>query len=205
MRTERRKMMAGKGLPSEYERLEYIENTSTAYINTGIDASHFDKVYCKVVRVAITGNWDTIWGTRIRNNNNARSLIVTSSDMFWFNHNTYDAVSAIPCVLGETYETLYENGKYTINGQAIIAADGNPRNTNPCYIFVGNSTLSNPPGTSGNFYAKAKIFDFKMYKGETMLLSLIPAKRKSDGVIGMYDLVGRKFYTSPNGVAFSGG
>ena len=44
-----------------------------------------------------------------------------------------------------------------------------------------------------------------MYKGETILLSLIPVKRKSDGVIGMYDLVGRKFYTSPNGVAFTGG
>ena len=33
----------------------------------------------------------------------------------------------------------------------------------------------------------------------------IPVKRKSDGMVGMYDLVEKKFYTSPNGVAFTGG
>lgn len=205
MRTNRRKLMASRELPSNYERLEYIENTSTAYINTGIDASHFDKVYCKMIRVAIVGEWDTIWGTRIRSYTEARSLIVTNTNRFWLNHGSYDKISTIPCVLGKMYETLYNNGTYTINGKTETVGSGNPQNTNPCYIFVGNSTLSNLPGSVGNYYVRAKIFDFKMYKGETILLSIIPVKRKSDGVIGMYDLVGRKFYTSPNGVAFTGG
>lgn len=205
MRTLRRRMMASRELPSNYERLEYIENTSTAYINTGIDASHFDKVYCKMIRVAIVGRWDTIWGTRITSYTEARSLIVTNTNKFWLNHGSYDNISTIPCVLGKMYETLYNNGTYTINGKTETVGSGNPQNTNPCYIFVGNSSLSNLPGSIGNYYVKAKIFDFKMYKGETILLSLIPVKRKSDGVIGMYDLVGRKFYTSPNGVAFTGG
>ena len=192
--------MASRELSSNYERLEYIENTSTAYINTGIDASHFDKVYCKMIRVDIVGRWDTIWGTRIRYNSETRCLIVTNSNRFWLNHGSYDGISTIPCVLGKMYETLYNNGTYTINGKTETVGSGNPQNTNPCYIFVGNTG-----GRPDNTYAKAKIFDFKMYKGETIVLSLIPAKRKSDGVIGMYDLVGRKFYTSPNGVAFTGG
>lgn len=200
MRTDRRKLMASRELPSNYERLEYIENTSKAYINTGIDASHFDKVYCKMIRVDIVGRWDTIWLTRNGNYTESSGLLVTNSNMFWFNHGSYDGISTIPCVLGKMYETLYNNGTYTINGKTETVGSGNPKNTHPCYIFVGNTG-----GRLDNTYTKAKIFDFKMYKGETIVLSLIPAKRKSDGVIGMYDLVGRKFYTSPNGVAFTGG
>ena len=201
MRTNRRKLMASRELlPSNYERLEYIENTSKAYINTGIGASHFDKVYCKMIIVDKVGRWDTIWGTRLGNYSNARCLYVYNGDMFWFNHGSYNRVSNIPCVFGKMYEILYNNGTYTINGKTETVVGGNPQSTNPCYIFVNNTG-----GKPDNTYIKAKIFDFKMYKGETIVLSLIPVRRKSDGVIGMYDLVGRKFYTSPNGVAFTGG
>lgn len=192
--------MSSRELPSNYERLEYIENTYTAYINTGIDASHFDKVYCKMMIVNIFKKWNTIFGSRNKGYTESRSLVVHDTNKFWFCHGTYDKISTIPCVSGKMYETLYNNGTYTINGKTETVGSGNPQNTNPCYIFVGNHNNS-PDGA----YAKAKIFYFKMYKGETIVLSLIPVKRKSDGVIGMYDLVGRKFYTSPNGEAFTGG
>ena len=50
-----------------------------------------------------------------------------------------------------------------------------------------------------NVYSLIITYDGKLVR------NFIPAKRKSDGVIGMYDLVGKKFYTSPNGEAFTGG
>lgn len=53
--------------------------------------------------------------------------------------------------------------------------------------------------------SKLRIYNFIYSSDGNRLVELIPCKRKSDGVIGMYDLVGRKFYTSPNGVAFIGG
>ena len=50
-----------------------------------------------------------------------------------------------------------------------------------------------------------RLYGSEIYQQNVLVCKLIPAKRKSDGVIGMYDLVGKKFYTSPNGEAFTGG
>lgn len=57
----------------------------------------------------------------------------------------------------------------------------------------------------GSYIAKGKIWLLNINDNGKPIRKFIPVKRKSDGVIGMYDLVGRKFYTSPNGVAFTGG
>ena len=42
MRTLRRRMIRQSSLPTSYERLEYIENTSTAYIDCGITLNKND-------------------------------------------------------------------------------------------------------------------------------------------------------------------
>lgn len=65
--------------------------------------------------------------------------------------------------------------------------------------FVGQKTIAFVQGYKG------KCYGVKISEGNQLVRHFIPVKRKSDGVIGMYELVGRKFYTSPNGVAFMGG
>lgn len=40
MRTNRRKMIRQSILPASYERLNYIENTSTAYIDCGLQPKY---------------------------------------------------------------------------------------------------------------------------------------------------------------------
>lgn len=50
-----------------------------------------------------------------------------------------------------------------------------------------------------------RLYENKIYQKDVLIRYFIPVKRKLDGMVGMYDLVGRKFYTSPNGVAFTGG
>ena len=63
MMINRRRVMDGKKglLPSGYTQLEYIENTSNAYIYTGIDLSVLD-------RMEVVFSW----------NNNAGGVIVCS-------------------------------------------------------------------------------------------------------------------------------
>lgn len=59
--------------------------------------------------------------------------------------------------------------------------------------------------TDGSSPAGGKVYFLKMKENGVLVRDFVPVKRNSDGAIGMYDLVGKKFYTSPNGVAFSGG
>ena len=52
---------------------------------------------------------------------------------------------------------------------------------------------------------KGKVWLLNINDNGKPIRKFIPVKRKSDGMVGMYDLVEKKFYTSPNGVAFTGG
>ena len=53
--------------------------------------------------------------------------------------------------------------------------------------------------------AKAKIYNVKSYKSSTLISDLYPCYRKSDNVIGMYDIVTDTFYTNAGTGTFSKG
>jgi len=56
-----------------------------------------------------------------------------------------------------------------------------------------------------SYNSYGNVYYFNIKENGKYIMKLIPVKRKSDGMIGMYDKVGGKFYTSPNGAKFSGG
>jgi hypothetical protein len=53
-------------------------------------------------------------------------------------------------------------------------------------------------------YCNAKLYYFKLFVNGTLVRDLVPYKNSSK-VVGMYDLVNKVFYTSPNGNAFVAG
>ena len=181
-------------LPTSYERLEYIENTSTAYIDCGLSPKYtFDY---EIKTNIVTGN--CIFGCKFYGDD-ARDF-----RFFWYKPTIHLDIGS---------SRIYLN---TPSGTKIIHVKfGN--------YFIEN--LINKEKETGvafdeNMYGAriSNLFLFQGYgseKGKVWLLNIndngkpirkfIPVKRKSDGMVGMYDLVEKKFYTSPNGVAFTGG
>lgn len=49
---------------------------------------------------------------------------------------------------------------------------------------------------SQDYYFKGKLYYAKIYADDKLVRHMIPCYRKSDGVVGMYDLVEDKFYTN---------
>ena len=49
---------------------------------------------------------------------------------------------------------------------------------------------------------KITIYAFKAYSGDSLVNNYIPAVRKSDNKVGVYDIASDEFITSPNGVDF---
>ena len=45
-------------------------------------------------------------------------------------------------------------------------------------------------------YVFTYVYSLKIYDGDTAVREFIPCYRKSDNIIGMYDLVNGKFYTN---------
>ena len=49
---------------------------------------------------------------------------------------------------------------------------------------------------------KGILYSFRGYQNGELVQDYVPAKRKADGKVGVYDIVNNEFITSPNGVDF---
>lgn len=200
MRTNRRKLIASHGLPSNYERLEYIENISTSYIDCGLPPKYtFDY---EIKAFVFSGH--VVLGYDSPGDNHDYRF-------FWVNNNYYFDVGKARILMhtGVIVSPSYYHakfGNYYIN--SIYPSMDPPKVTGSTF----NETMNGASiknlflfGENSDCSRKGKVYFLKIKDSGKFIRDFIPAKRKSDGVIGMYDLVGRKFYTSPNGVAFTGG
>lgn len=189
-------------LPTSYERLEYIENTSTAYIDCGLKPKHtFDY---EVKTNIITG--DSILGCIFKDDHH-------DFRFFSQDQNTYFDVGSNRITVTFKRETGFmihvKFGNYFIeslvNKEKTTGAifDENMNNAIITNMFIWAKLTTSDPVNS--VIAKGKIWLLNINDNGKPIRKFIPVKRKSDGMIGMYDLVGRKFYTSPNGIAFTGG
>ena len=181
-------MIRQSSLPTSYERLEYIENTSTAYIDCGILLNKKD-VAALQFKVSDIKNYTNQW----------------------MGANVYLQIRCTPNSVSNGLESLYISNmdvvkayyndlKYylSVNNKTIVRTwekDINYNSSLSLFRLVGIST----------YFTRCKIHFAKVYIKDSLTRHFIPCKRKSDGMIGMYDLVEKKFYTSPNGVAFMGG
>ena len=226
MRTNRRKYF--NQIPSEYIKLRYVSSErkysggpsyKVPFILTDVIATIDTRIEMTLLlyRHLITSD-GYIWGYNIAGGyspgNDADFKFTTTIFKY---HNNYDndynnfsisinnIKAAVDCPVPygkicNIYIDVFSNLLKVDFGGGIIKSamsDKKPVKVNKKQISFMTLTPFLPP--FGNLYGA------KIYHRNVLKCNLVPVKRKSDGVIGMYDLVGKKFYTSPNGMAFTGG
>lgn len=204
MRTDRRKMIRPSSLPTSYEMLEYIENTSTAYIDCGLKPKHTFDYEIKYEVNTYTAS--PILSCKMDYNSDKDYFYLFNSGLSAiFNVGSkqlvLDIKTGMPIYIkfGNYFiENLVEEEKST---EVIFDEKMNGAIITNLFLFA----LLETSGQEEPFISKGKIWLLNINDNGKPIRKFIPVKRKSDGMIGMYDLVGRKFYTSPNGVAFTGG
>lgn len=196
MRTERRKLMSkwNISLPYEYIKLDFISNENAhAYISVkNINIGENTKWYFK---------YTITKGNNIFRGNFSYWVDFDNFGMVNISDSSYLLKSAFKVEYGKKVITVIDMQKRTltqiVDGIKNVETMNNkplPFKNSFSFMYINNM-----------FNSFGKIYEIKASNPNEELFHGIPCKRKSDGVIGMYDLVGRKFYTSPNGVAFSGG
>ena len=185
MRTDRRRDSL-----SLYEKLRYISKTkgNNAYINLGIDMTASKEIE---VKSDYLFDYVQLIGT------STSFKFYPQKDIYWqFQiNNRFINLGTNPVTLQDgIYSIIVRSGQiedvYTGKKIGSIMNIGGDA---PITVFVD----------SYNSYGNVYYFNIK--ENGKYIMKLIPVKRKSDGMIGMYDKVGGKFYTSPNGAKFSGG
>lgn len=182
-------------LPDGYTQLEYIESTGTQYINTGYIANanttiEFDASTESNIEV----------GARIGAQNNAFLLSIQYTNKcarFHFAGNAHAEFAIADANNRHTY-AINGNGTCYFDGVLQKTLSGGFSNNLPVYIFCINNG-----GTKGS--GAGKIYRAKITEGETLVRDYFPAKRESDGTLGLYDLANDVFYTNAGTDTFVAG
>lgn len=194
-------------VPAGYTEVEYIQNTSTAYIDTGFKPNQDTRIVCKMQTVTSTsygrftgaGAYNAKNGIQFDYETGAQGTLhvkwghTTSWSIYSnctgdYNVHTYDwDKNYFYRDKGETNQfsasTSYTAYQCTDN----LGFFGNIRNGSNENVFYG------------------KMYSFKVYDNGTLIRDFIPCTRDSDNKTGAYDIVNDVFYTSPNNTAFSVG
>lgn len=183
-------------LPSEYQEVEYIENTGTQYIITDLlfpKELENPKIEWGFMQIAVPSGDNMVFG--YWSNGSIYYEVYNSTALSYasIGKNHYDRISnanltkdiVIAGVM--TKETMYLNGySYATNAEDTI-----DQSIRPMAIFAWNSS-------SGRTYTNkgARIYYLRFFDGNTKMADYVPCYRKSDGEIGMYDTVTKTFYTN---------
>ena len=162
------------GLPWGYTLLDYIESTGTQYINTGVLENTVDYMEMEFTNVSESG--------------------------FMFTNGTSQIGMQDRRYGTETNGTKYNIKQETINGVWLFTnltngttrTNGVARNVN-LLLFVLSDVSGNPMAA---YYCNTRVHRFSVSNNGTLVRNMVPVRRNSDNVIGMYDLVSGQFFTN---------
>ena len=195
------------GLPDGYTELEYIEATGSQYVVTNIHpslttvvkfgakfTSKAPNIYIGHMANYDASGWDESDWRFIQHSSSVRlDMGATQVDS-----------SELNAVVVNNYHD-YEMGNFylKVDGASKISSDSvtgsNGFENYPICIFGTGVSSSSPANSSGELHYVT------FYEGETLTANLIPAKRNSDSVIGLYDFVNDVFYTNAGTGTFTAG
>ncbi len=202
-------------IPAEYTRLEYLESTGTQYIDTGVvpTLNSGVSVRASLVKRNSRGSDNVIFGATneyVYANGSAFSIDVFTNQVALphggvnnsgYNGNWID----IPNMLEQVYEykiNYMDDGYAWVDNLSMKLSESNTITTLSLYLFGDNSVYgySNQWAPDG-----LRIYDVVLTSGTSISHYYIPAKRNSDGVLGMYDTVTNTFYTNAGSGTFIAG
>ena len=176
---------AGQTTTETYTRLTYIECNGKQYIDLGYIVKEDDVIESNFILTKIASADHFLFGTA----NGSAGLwfeIYSNSAYVRFGQTASVSISSS----SSKYSMRLEKGKVTI-GNTATTLDFEAMPESPIYLFAGRQ--SDGAAYSYGYYRCTK---FRISDSNGLVMDLIPAKRDSDGVIGMLDLVSGAFYTS---------
>ncbi len=180
-------------LPTDYQALEYIESTKYGgqYINTGYKPKENTRIVTEFNPLAKYEDWLVFFGVTSADNSSDGVLLRYYDNKNtingWFCNSDYTDAQ-ITDLENKRITAELRSGNMTLNGQSSgIRTNGKPYD-GPIYIFCGNNG-----GTAWRHQAM-RLYSFKIYEGNSLKLDFVPCIETMSGRVGLWDLVGHKFY-----------
>ena len=209
-------------IPAEYTEVEYLQSNGTTYINTELTANQNTSAEIKYSPTALYG-YVTLFGARYSSSSRAFDAWARisnssggSSGIQIGTKGSQNPTPRVPAVANHVYVASLSSTKYeatditgNVSGSATFSNVGNFTTPVPVWLFSlnqnGTSAKDNiSSNSSSNTKFAGKIYYFRMYDGDNLIVDMVPVERNSDGKYGMYDTVRRRFFEAESG-SFTGG
>ena len=171
-------------LPVGYTEVEYVQNTTQAYINANLplyeSLGNSYVIQARLTSYPSGGSFEYMISCESSTNPYVGCFMRYQSNALLIGGTNLSTTA------------LTSNGDGT-SGLTIACDNTNNTNTGtPITVFCGLN------GTSPWRYGKAKFYSVTITKNNTLVRDLVPCTRDSDSMVGMYDIVNDVFYYPPN-------
>lgn len=192
----------------EYQNVDYIGSNGNQYIELDYAAKTNTKIELDIEFIensnthqANSSGAATIIGRATTNSTNSFGANFGAGSneykqIFYWTDKGYAAGGVIH---NKTYSSVTErstmilqSGSATFQGTTIETAVKPEDNEDNMVLLGSNSTGEITPFSRYN----VRIYSFKIYEGDTLIKNMIPVKRTSDQVLGLYDTINQTFYPS---------
>lgn len=192
-------------LPAGYVELEYIQSTGTQYIDTEFVPKNTTKVASQFKLISASSHYFSIFG--VEGSDGYKGYTIFGVDgqnnvqgIYW---NQYFNVAG--AAYSQTAPNYVEMGNGTITFDDVTQTLESSTFTceTSIYLFCNNKYSAN--GTSyPQYLCSAAIYNFSIYDSDNLVRDFVPCKNPA-GTVGLYDLVGQKFYTNAGTGEFTAG
>ena len=199
-------------LPSAYQQVEWIRNTATS----STSGQHLDLGFPFDTAATIHLNYiaETASGQPFgaaENSGKLRCMISFASNFSFYGSNGSSYLNAATSGVdftGKEVNIIFTLKKGALFGEDTISGVKTKTITTQAeYTMTRNLVLfAQNYNTAVRYNGQHKVKSFQYYdKNDTLICDLIPCYRKSDGVIGMYDIVRKIFLTNAGSGSFTKG
>ena len=189
--------------PEGYTQLEYIESTGTQVIDLGLKWAYniSTKTVCEMLAAESTAlgcvgarsSATVVWGNFSSNTNNNYTCFGNKVNVTFFQN----------MVDGQFHEWETTNTGFYLDGVKKTDLSG----SDDTLVSNDNIGLFGRYDGAGNIErcGQWRIKSHQTYDNNVLIQNLIPAKRNSDSVLGMYDTVSGNFFTNTGTGEFTAG
>lgn len=189
-------------LPVGYTPLQYIESTGSQYIDTELipnQDTEFEVKFSTTNALSAGGSFGTILGSRESYQSQGYQLttytMYTTGGHFMYGSNSNADLVRYEANINNTgvAQTIsLRNHKLTTgNGDIVDLPTDVTINSSQALLLFGLRDR-----TFVGEFSSTKMYFCKLWNGENMVRSFVPALRDEDGAVGMYCMITNKFYSN---------
>ncbi len=190
-------------LPAGYKQVEYIEASGTQRIKTGLTPACTDTIEMRI-RALKTGATQCLWCSRGNGTTTATFTgFLMNNNVFRFDRNGTTGTAKYSVTKDHDYKIVANGNSLTTTITDETAGSSGSGNTLASGSFTVGSPLgllaSHHSGEDKNLgnYATFRVYSFKVTGSDgTVKCELVPARRVSDAVLGLYDVKRDQFLTN---------